>query len=189
MYELGEDAGSMRAAICCAWHSFGQIYRLPAKNPFPKATRVLRGFSRLVPSKARDPFALAGPRALLRLLAFSRGTSSGLPRFSCSLTLMLVLVKPWRSRRVMFCLQCVTLASPIGLQFVRSPSSALQIWLALGGGSAANTTCSGVPLPMTLFSAAYSCQRSGTRVSRWQHFSGSSATSCSASLGSPRRTF
>ena len=29
--------------------------QLPAKNPFPKAARALKGFFRLVPSKARDP--------------------------------------------------------------------------------------------------------------------------------------
>ena len=29
--------------------------QLPAKNPDPKASRALGGFSRLVPSKVRDP--------------------------------------------------------------------------------------------------------------------------------------
>ena len=54
MYELGEDAGPMRAAIY-GMALFRPDLRLAAKNPFPKATRALRGFSRLVPSKARDP--------------------------------------------------------------------------------------------------------------------------------------
>ena len=43
MYELGEDAG-LRTDL-----------QLPAKNLFPKAARALKGFFRMVPSKARDP--------------------------------------------------------------------------------------------------------------------------------------
>ena len=54
MYELGEDAGPMRAAIY-GMALFRPDLQLPAKHPFPKATRALRGFSRLVPSKVRDP--------------------------------------------------------------------------------------------------------------------------------------
>ena len=54
MYELGEDASPMRAAIFDV-ALFRPDLLLPAKNPFPKATRALRSFSRLVPSKVLDP--------------------------------------------------------------------------------------------------------------------------------------
>ena len=53
MYELGEDAGPLRAAIH-GMALFRPDLQRPAKNPFPKA-RALKGFFRLVPSKARDP--------------------------------------------------------------------------------------------------------------------------------------
>ena len=56
MYELGEDAGPIRAAICGV-ALFRPVLQLPAQNPFPKATQTLRGFSRLMPSKARDPLS------------------------------------------------------------------------------------------------------------------------------------
>ena len=54
MYELGEDAGPLRAANYGV-ALFRPDLQFPAKNPLPKASRALKGFSRLVPSKASDP--------------------------------------------------------------------------------------------------------------------------------------
>ena len=44
LYELGEDAGPLRAAIYGMAH-FRPDLQLPAKNPFPKAARALRFLS------------------------------------------------------------------------------------------------------------------------------------------------
>ena len=86
MYELGEDAGSLRAAI------YGMALFRPrstasSQKSFPKS----RSSSfRLVPSKARDPL----PWLVLALFCdcrLSQGVHFLLPRHSCSLTLTFIL--------------------------------------------------------------------------------------------------
>ena len=53
MYELGEDAGPMRAALY-GMALFRPDQQLPANSLLPKAARDLKGFFRLVPGKVRD---------------------------------------------------------------------------------------------------------------------------------------
>ena len=92
MYELGEDAGPLRAAVY-GMALFRPDLQLPAKNLFPKAAQALKCFRRLVPSTARDPLPWLVLVLFCGLLTLSRVHHFWLPRHSCSLTLTFVLVK------------------------------------------------------------------------------------------------